>query len=100
MAHHRGRDRAPETLVRLASGPDGLIPLIMSRLARYALGMPFGPPRLRAATDARRLDFMAGGRPRRAVADRVRPAGLHGLLLALALQIRRPRWPPRDPRPP
>ena len=29
---------------------------------------------------------MAGGRPCRAAADRVRPAGLHGLLWALALQ--------------
>ena len=106
-AHHRGRDRATETLWRLASGPDGLIPAIKiasepaspapacrrsirCRGLRYHERFAYVVPRVRGAAPvfdhdhrhacallhvsaaARRLDFMAGGRPHRAAADRVR----------------------------
>ena len=134
-AHHRGRDRALETRVRLSSGPDGLIPAIkiatapsrplrrVGGLSAVADSATTSAPRtwcparsvpLRSSTTTTATPTRCstcppppGGSTSWPGAVLIAPsqtvfvtAVLHGLLLALALQKRRPRWLPRDPRPP
>ncbi len=136
-AHHRGRDRALETLWRLAVGPDCLIPAIKiasdtvspasacrrpipmqhrdsattsaSRTWCAAFAVPLRSSTTTTATlyALRHVSTAAQGSTSWPGAVLVAPPQtvfvtvvLHGLLWALALQERRPRWPPRDPRPP